>query len=143
MQSLSTPELAEKLRSVKTIAVVGISDDPVKPSHYVSAYMQAKGYKIIPVNPKLALRGERVLGEVCWAQLTDIPTSLGTVDLVDCFRKTEDMEPVARQAVAIGAGGLWQQQGIDNPAATQMALDAGLWAVSDQCLKVVHRNLLG
>jgi uncharacterized protein len=142
MQSLSTGELAEKLLKAKNIAVIGISDNPAKPSHYVSAYMQAKGYKIIPVNPKFALRRERVLGEVCWAQLTDIPPDLGPVDVVNCFRKTEDMEPVARQAVAVDAGGLWQQQGIDNPVATQLALAAGMWAVSNQCLMVVHRNLM-
>ncbi|MEN9886129.1 MAG: hypothetical protein RL758_707 [Pseudomonadota bacterium] len=142
MQSLSTTELTEKLRSARHIAVVGISDDPSKPSHYVSAYMQAKGYRIIPVNPKLALRGQKVLGEVCWAQLTDIPPDLHPVDIVDCFRKTEDMPPIAQQAVAMGAGGLWQQQGIDNPAATQLAVEAGMWAVSDQCLMVVHRSLL-
>jgi uncharacterized protein len=143
MQSLPPSELIQQLRKAKNIAVVGISDDLSKASHYVSAYMQGKDYKIIPVNPKFALRGEKVLGETCWARLTDIPAELGPIDIVNCFRKTEDMLPVAQDAVAIKAGGLWQQVGIDNPDATQLALDAGMWCVTDQCLMVVHRNLIG
>ncbi|MFM2112029.1 MAG: hypothetical protein RLZZ271_689 [Pseudomonadota bacterium] len=142
MQSLSTEELTLRLKAAKTIAVVGISDDPAKASHYVSAYMQKKGYRIIPVNPKFALRGEQLLGERCYSRLTDIPVELHPVDIVNCFRKAEDILPIATDAIAVGAKALWQQMGIDNSEATQLALDAGMWCVSDQCLMVVHRNLL-
>jgi uncharacterized protein len=143
MQSLSQTDLFSQLQKAQTIAVVGISNDPSKPSHYVSAYMQSKGYRIVPVNPKYALRGEKVLGQHCYARLTDIPSEIGTIDIVDCFRRTPDIEPITQDAIRIGAKGLWQQVGIDNTRATDLALQSGLWCVSDQCLMVVHRDLMG
>jgi uncharacterized protein len=131
------------LQSTRTIAVVGISDDPSKPSHYVSAYMQKHGYTIIPVNPKYALQGVKVLGQTCYAHLTDIPASKLPVDIVNCFRPTIDIVPIAQDAVAIGAKGLWQQVGVRSVEATAYAEQAGLWCVSDACLMVEHRRLIG
>jgi uncharacterized protein len=136
-------DIEHRLRQARTIAVVGISDDPSKPSHYVSAYMQTRGYTIIPVNPKYALRGEKILGQTCYAHLTDIPESKLPVDIVNCFRPTMDIVPIAQDAVTIQAKGLWQQVGVDSEAATAIAEQAGLWCVSDACLMVEHRRLIG
>jgi predicted CoA-binding protein len=138
----SDTDLQNWLRQSRTIAVVGISNDPSKPSHYVSAYMQQRGYTIVPVNPKYALRGEQVLGQTCYARLTDIPPDIGRVDIVNCFRQTADIVPIAQDAVAIGAKGLWQQVGIDNQVAIDLATQAGLWCVSNACLMVEHRRRL-
>jgi uncharacterized protein len=138
----SDTDLQRWLRQSRTIAVVGISNDPSKPSHYVSAYMQQRGYTIVPVNPKYALRGEGVLGQTCYAHLSDIPAEVGRIDIVNCFRQTAEIAPIARDAVAIGAQGLWQQMGIHNEVAIDLATQAGLWCVSNACLMVEHRRLL-
>lgn len=127
--------LREILRRCQTIAVVGISDKPDRPSHYVSAYMQAQGYRIVPVNPRF----QTVLGETCYATLEDIGFK---VDLVDVFRRTEDVLPVAHSAVAVGASCLWQQMGIANQQAHQLAQAAGLQSVMNRCLKVEHARLM-
>ena len=123
--------ISHLLQRTRTIAVVGISDRPDRPSHFVSQYMQQAGYRIIPVNP----RYDTVLGVPCWPDLASIPES---VDMVNVFRPSADTPQIARQAVAIGAQSLWLQQGIFNAEAEKIALDAGLQVVMDRCLKVEH-----
>jgi uncharacterized protein len=128
--------LTRVLQAAKTIAVVGLSAEPDRPSYGVARYMQAHGYRIVPVNPKYA----QVLGEKSYARLTDIPFA---VDIVDVFRKTPDVLPAAQDAVAIGAKCLWQQQGVENQAADALARQHGLVSVMDRCIKIEHARLLG
>ena len=124
------------LTTSRTIAVVGLSAKPGRPSFDVARYMRAHGYRIVPVNPAYA----EVLGEKCYASLTDIPFK---VDMVNCFRKSEDIPPIAEEAILIGAPCLWLQQGIINVSAQERATAAGLSVVVDRCLKIEHRQLLG
>ena len=124
------------LRSARTIAVVGLSAEWHRPSYFAAKYMQAKGYRIVPVNPRYT----SILGERCVARLEDIPEP---VDLVDVFRRTEDVLPLARSAVAIGAKGLWQQIGVMNLEADALVRAAGLQSVMDRCVKIEHARLFG
>jgi len=124
------------LGTARTIAVVGLSAEWHRPSHFAAQYMQAKGYRMIPVNP----RYESILGERCYPSLAEIPHP---VDLVDVFRRTEDVLPIARQAIAIGAKCLWQQIGVKNLEADRLARDAGLDSVMDRCVKIEHGRLFG
>jgi predicted CoA-binding protein len=124
------------LQSYRTIAVVGLSADWNRPSNFAAKYMQQHGYRIIPVNP----RYPEVLGEHSHARLEDIPIP---VDMVDVFRRTEDVLPIARSAVAIGAKCLWQQIGVVNTEADRLARDAGLDSVMDRCVKIEHARLFG
>jgi predicted CoA-binding protein len=120
----------------RVIAVVGLSADWFRPSYFAAKYMQEHGYTVIPVNPRYT----EVLGQKCYKSLRDIP---GKVDIVDCFRKTEDIMPIAEDAIAIGAKVLWQQLGVKNEAAAAMAGAAGLDAVMDRCVKIEHGRLFG
>lgn len=131
--AVSPDPIAEILRSAKTIAVVGLSSDPFRPSHEVAAYLQSVGYRIIPVNPNET----EVLGIKAFARLEDIPEP---IDIVDVFRRPEDVAPVADSAIAIGAKVLWLQQGITHPAAAEKAQSAGLTVVEDACLYVEHKK---
>lgn len=128
----------EKLRQIlannKTIAVVGLSRSPDRPSYTNSAYLQRQGYRIIAVNPNLT----QALGEKAYATLCDIPEP---VDLVDIFRRAEDVPPVVEDAIAIGAKVVWMQLGIVNDAAAAQARAAGLQVVMDTCLGATHRRL--
>ena len=124
------------LRQARTIAVVGLSAEWHRPSYFAAKYMQHHGYRIVPVNP----RYDAVLGERCWPSLRDVPVP---VDIVDVFRRTEDVLPIAHDAVAIGAKCLWQQIGVVNQAAYDQALAAGLDAVMDRCVKIEHARLFG
>lgn len=124
------------LGETRTIAVVGLSSKPDRPSHDVAAYLQRAGYRIVPVNP----RETEVLGELSYATLRDIPADL-PIDIVDVFRRAEETPEVARDAVAIGARTLWLQLGIANDEACAIAEDAGLTVIMDRCLKVDHRRL--
>lgn len=124
------------LGETRTIAVVGLSSKPDRPSHDVAAYLQRAGYRIVPVNP----RETEVLGELSYATLRDIPADL-PIDIVDVFRRAEETPEVARDAVAIGARTLWLQLGIANDEARAIAEDAGLTVIMDRCLKVDHRRL--
>lgn len=128
------------LREPCTIAVVGLSNEPDRQSYRVAQYLQQHGFRIVPVNPRYAAANQSVLGEPCYASLTDIPFS---VDMVDVFRRTEDVLPIARQAVQIGAKCLWQQIGVENHEADQLARAAGLDSVMNQCVKIEHARLLG
>jgi uncharacterized protein len=128
------------LRECRTIAVVGLSAEWHRPSYFVAKYMQQHGYRVVPVNPRYAADGGAVLGERCYARLADIPH---TVDMVDVFRRTEDVLPFARQAVEIGAKCLWQQIGVKNLEAEALARAAGLDTVLDRCVKIEHARLFG
>ena len=130
------PTLRRILTACRTLAVVGLSADWNRPSHFAAKYMQQHGYRIVPVNPRYA----EILGERCYASLTDIPHP---VDLVDVFRRTQDVLPIAEQAVAIGAKCLWQQLGVTNLEADRLAREAGLDAVMDRCVKIEHARLFG
>jgi uncharacterized protein len=124
------------LRDSRVLAVVGLSADWFRPSFFAAKYMQEHGYRIIPVNPKY----ESILGERCYKSLRDIPEK---VDLVDIFRKTQDVMPIAEDAIAIGAKVLWQQLGVKNDAAAAKARAAGLETVLDRCVKIEHGRLFG
>jgi uncharacterized protein len=124
------------LATSKTIAVVGLSADWYRPSYFAAKYMQEHGYRVIPVNP----RYESVLGEPCYKSVRDIP---GPVDIVDVFRRTEDVGPIADDAIAIGAKVLWQQLGVKNIEAAAKAEAAGLESVIDRCVKIEHARILG
>lgn len=122
------------LRRARTIAVVGLSTDPAKPSADVAAYLQAHGYRIIPVHPT----AERLLGERAFATLAAIPEP---VDLVNVFRPAVEAEQWARDAIAIGATAWWLQLGLLNETAARLAQGAGLDVVMDRCTKIEHRRL--
>jgi len=124
------------LRECKTIAVVGLSADRYRPSFFAAKYMQEHGYRIIPVNPKYP----EILGEKCYRSVRDVPVK---IDIVDIFRKTEDVMPIAEDAIAVGAKVLWQQLGVRNEAAAAKARAAGLEAVMDHCVKIEHGRLFG
>lgn len=130
---LSGDPVFDLLRDSKTIAVVGLSSNPQRPSYGVAAYLQSVGYKIVPVNPNES----EVLGEKAYARLEDVPER---IDIVDVFRRPEDVPPVADSAIAVGAKALWLQQGITNNAAAEKARAAGLLAVEDACLFVEHKK---
>ncbi len=127
---------ARLLREARTIAVVGLSADPDKPSHEVAAYLQAHGYRIVPVNPK----GGVILGEQVFPDLASVPVP---VDLVDVFRPPAACPEVARQAVATKARVLWLQLGIVSAEAERIAREGGLEVVMDHCTLIEHRRLSG
>ncbi|WP_168121993.1 CoA-binding protein [Paenibacillus sp. HB172176] len=131
----SREQIKELLSGAATIAVVGLSDKPDRVSYGVSQAMQAKGYRIIPVNPG----ADRILGETCYAALGDIPER---VDIVNVFRRSEYTPEVAAEAAAIGAGALWLQLGIYNEEAARIASAAGLQVIMDRCIKVEDSILL-
>jgi predicted CoA-binding protein len=120
----------------RTLAVVGLSAQWHRPSYFAAKYMQDHGYRIVPVNP----RYDEVLGQKCYPDLQSIPHP---VDLVDCFRKSSDIPPLADDAIAIGAKVLWMQLGIVNEAAAQRAVAAGLDVVMNRCVKIEHARILG
>ena len=124
------------LAESRTIAVVGLSADWFRPSYFAAKYMQEHGYRIVPVNP----RYPEILGERCYPTLSAIPFK---VDIVDVFRKTADVLPIAQEAVAIGAKCLWQRIGVINEQAQALALQNGLDSVVDRCVKIEHARLFG
>jgi uncharacterized protein len=129
-----TETIRKILKEARTIAVVGLSTNPARPSHGVAQYLMRQGYRVIPVNPAY---GE-VLGEKCYASLRDIPES---VDVVDCFRKPTELMPIVEDAIAIGAKALWMQLGVINEAAAAKARAAGMQVVMDHCIKIEHMRL--
>jgi predicted CoA-binding protein len=134
MDDIST--LRRILKGTRTIAVVGLSANWWRPSYFAAKYMQEHGYRVIPVNPAY----QEVLGETCYASLKDIPEP---VDMVDCFRKSEEIPALADEAIAIGAKTLWMQLGVVNEAAAQTARTAGLDVIMDRCVKIEHARLFG
>lgn len=129
-------KLRRILKTSKTLAVVGLSASWFRPSFFAAKYMQEHGYRIIPVNPAYS----EVLGEKCYASLRDIPEK---IDIVDCFRKSEDIAPIAEEAIAVDAKVLWMQIGVINAEAKQLAEQAGLEVVLDRCVKIEHARLFG
>jgi uncharacterized protein len=129
--------IEEILRTYKTIAVVGISDKPARPSHSVSKYMMQAGYTIIPINPAL----EEVFGIKCYPSLLDLPPDLkAKIEVVNIFRKPEDVPPVVEEAIAIGAKVIWMQLGITHEPAAEKARAAGLEVVENHCIAVDHQH---
>lgn len=128
--------LRRVLGSVRTLAVVGLSAQWHRPSYFAASYMQAHGYRIVPVTPQYP----EVLGEKAYPSLLEIPFA---VDLVDVFRRTEDVLPIAEQAVKIGAKVLWQQIGVVNAEADALVRAAGIDSVMNRCVKIEHARLFG
>lgn len=116
------------LAEARTVAVVGISDRPDRPSHEVAAFLKSRGYRIVPVNPRI----REVLGETAYPSLSGIP---GGVDLVDVFRRPEEVPPVAAEAVRAGARFFWMQEGVDSEEARRILAAAGIPVVADRCVK--------
>jgi predicted CoA-binding protein len=130
--SIEEQQTIEKiLRTAKTIATVGLSDDPAKPAHTVPAYLQANGYRVIPVNPTL----ETALGQRAYASVADVPEP---IDVVQIFRRSDQVGPIVDEAIAAGAKAVWMQIGIADEAAAARARAAGLDVVMNQCMKVQH-----
>lgn len=128
-------DLRRILKECRVIAMVGLSSNETRPSHVVARYLMARGYTVIPVNPV----EREILGQPCYARLADIPQK---VDIVDCFRKSEDILPIARDAIAIGAKVLWMQLHVLNEEAAQLASEAGLDVVMDRCPKIEYARLM-
>lgn len=124
------------LKQNHVIAIVGLSASWWRPSYFVAKYLQEHGYRVIPVNPAY----EEVLGEKCYPSLHDAPSR---IDMVDCFRKSEEIPALAEAAISIGAKCLWMQLGVVNPAAAARASEAGLDVVMDRCVKIEHGRLFG
>jgi predicted CoA-binding protein len=129
----SADVILEILNKYKTIAVVGLSSNPMRPSFGVTEYMQRVGYRIIPVNPNET----EALGERSYARLEDVPEKIGIVNI---FRRAEDVAPVVESAIRIGAKVVWMQSGIENEAAAKKALAAGLAVVEDACILIEHKR---
>ena len=129
----SVDPIADILKKCRTIVVVGLSSNPMRPSHEVTEYMQRAGYRIIPVNPNET----EVLGEKSYARLEEVPEK---VDVVNIFRRPEEVPPVVESAIRIGAPVVWMQLGIENEAAAEKARAAGLAVVEDACILVEHRK---
>ncbi len=127
-------EMKKLLDTTRTIAVVGLSEKPDRPSHHVSTYMQSQGYRIIPVNPNVV----SILGERSYPTLRDIPEP---VDMVDVFRRSEAVPEIVQQAIAIGAKSIWLQEGVIHEAAANDAKEAGLAVVMDRCILKEHMRL--
>jgi predicted CoA-binding protein len=129
----SADEITGILKDNRVVAVVGLSSDPARPSHQVAKYLQAHGYRIIPVNPGC----EEILGEKCYATLKDIPFP---VEIVDIFRKVEAIPGIVDEAIAVRAKVVWMQQGLEEPVAGGKAREAGLAVVMDRCMKIEHQQ---
>jgi predicted CoA-binding protein len=133
---MSEAAIRKSLANCKTIAVVGLSPKPHRDSFRVAKYMQEHGFRIVPINPN----APEVLGEKAYASLTEAAMH-ERIDMVNCFRNSEDIPPIAAEAIAFGAKSLWLQIGVVNDAAAKQAADAGLVVVQNLCLMVEHRQL--
>jgi predicted CoA-binding protein len=131
-------ERLEILKTYRTIAMVGLSDDPYRPSYFAATYLQREGYRVVPVNPRCT--GQRILGEPVYASLKEIPFP---VDIVDVFRGPEHVPGIVEEAIAVGAKVVWMQLGIRHPDAAARARAAGLRVVEDRCAKVEHARFFG
>lgn len=137
MSSLPKSDAIRDLLSrARTIAVVGLSDSPLRPSHGVSAYMQAQGYKIIPVNPQI----HEALGEKSYASLLEVPEK---IDIVNIFRRSEFVEEVVDQAIQLKIPAVWMQEDVINPRAAEKARQAGMFVAMDLCILKEHKARFG
>ena len=134
--SASSDPIADILGRAKTIAVVGLSDNPLRPSHGVAAYLQDHGYRIIPVNPQI----ESALGEPAYASLLDVPEK---IDIVDIFRRAQFVEEVVDQAIQLNVPEIWMQEEVIHEKAAQKARQAGIFVVMDRCILIEHRARFG
>jgi predicted CoA-binding protein len=133
MTSLSSADpVTELLKNAKTIAVVGLSDNALRPSHGVASYMQSRGYRIIPVNPRI----EFSLGEKAFASLLEVPEK---VDIVNIFRRPEFVEEIVDQAIELKVPAIWMQEGVIHEKAAAKARQAGIFVVMDRCILIEHR----
>lgn len=135
MAATSDP-ITDLLSRAKTIAVVGLSDSPLRPSHGVSAYMQAQGYRIIPVNPTIA----EALGEKAYASLLDVPDK---IDIVDIFRRPEFVDEIVDQSIRLKIPAIWMQEEVINEAAAVKAREAGMFVAMDMCILKEHKARFG
>lgn len=126
-------EIGALLKRARTIAVVGLSDSPLRPSHGVSAYMQTQGYRIIPVNPSI----HGALGEKAVPSLSDVNE---TIDIVDIFRRSEFVPEVVDEAIKLGVSAIWMQEGVMHEQAAAKARQAGIFVVMDRCILKEHRK---
>lgn len=126
-------KIREILETTRTIAVVGLSSNPAKISFQIAAYLKSQGYRIIPVNPT----ADTILGERAYPDVLSIPEP---VDVVQIFRRPEDVPPVVEQAIQKGAKAVWMQEGITHPEAAAKAEAAGLWVIQDRCMRTEHRR---
>jgi predicted CoA-binding protein len=124
------------LSEMESVALVGVSSNPLRSSNFVATYLVRTPYRVYPVNPNY----DEVLGEKCYPTLASLPE---VPDVVDCFRRAEDLPGVVEEAIAVGAKVVWFQLGLRNDAAAQMAVDAGLRVVQDRCLKIEHARFAG
>jgi predicted CoA-binding protein len=127
--------ITELLQEAKTIAVVGLTDSPIRPSYGVSGYMQSQGYRIIPVNPHIT----ESLGEKAYATLLDVPDK---IEIVNIFRRPDAVPDVVDQAIQVKPRAIWMQEGVVHEAAAQKARDAGIFVVMDRCILKEHRRYL-
>jgi len=135
---MESPDIRSILEQYHTIAVVGISPKPERPSNAVSRHMQAEGYTIVPINPG----HKEILGNPCYPSLTLLPPEVKErIEIVNIFRKPADVEPVVDEAIAIGAKVIWMQLGITNEAAAKKAREAGLQVIQNRCISVEHQRL--
>jgi predicted CoA-binding protein len=124
------------VHGARTVAIVGLSSNPLRPSNFVGFYLKRHGYRVVPVNP----RESEILGEVSYASLSDVPEK---VDVVNVFRAPDALPAIAEEAVAIGAGALWCQFGVINEEGSRLAEDGGLDVIVDRCLKIEHARYVG
>jgi uncharacterized protein len=136
MAVVQTDPVADLLKRAKTIAVVGLSDSPMRPSHGVSAYMQTHGYRIIPVNPQVS----EVLGERAYASLLDVPEK---IDIVNIFRRSELVGEIVDQAIQLKVPAIWMQEDVINQESAEKARKAGIFVIMDRCILKEHRARLG
>jgi len=129
-------ELKETLRNVKTIAVIGISLKEDRPSYIVASYLKSKGYRVIPVRPD----GEEILGEKVYHSLSEIPKEI-SVDVLDIFRKSEEVPPIVAEAIQRGIKVVWMQEGVIHKEAGEKAEKAGSKVIMDRCIKKEHQRL--
>jgi predicted CoA-binding protein len=134
--SITAADRLRILESYRTIAMVGLSSNPFRPSHYAAIYLLAEGYNVIPVNP----REKRVLGLRCYASLKEVPEP---VEVVDIFRESAAVPALVEESIAIGAKVVWMQLGVLHDAAAQRARQAGLEVVMDRCMKIEHARFFG
>jgi len=131
MPTSQADQIAELLKSAKTIAVVGLTDSPFRPSYRVSQYMQSQGYRIIPINPMI---GES-LGEQSYASLLDVPEK---IDIVNIFRRSEFVPEIVEQAIQLKVSAIWMQEGVIHDDAAEQARQAGIFVVMDKCILKEH-----
>ncbi|HEX7423153.1 MAG TPA: CoA-binding protein [Terriglobales bacterium] len=136
MNTTTTDPITELLKRSRTIAVVGLSDSPLRASHGVSAYMQSQGYRIVPVNPTV----ENVLGEDSYSSLLDVKEK---IDIVNIFRRSEFVPDVVDQAIQLKVPAIWMQEGVIHEAAAEKARQAGILVIMDRCILKEHRARFG